>query len=199
MKNFLQVMKARRSYYGLEKCTTVSDETIIELVQEAVLYTPSAFNMQSSRTVVLFGADHTQLWKIALESLRPLISMEEFPATEEKISSFSAGYGTILYFDDTEVTEAYAQQYSLYKDNFPIWSQQSNGMLQFAIWNLLEEAGLGASLQHYNPLIDESVRNTWSLPASWKLIAQMPFGTPSSKPDPKEFVSIEKRVKVFGL
>lgn len=47
---------------------------------------------------------------------------------------------------------------------------------------MLEDTGLGASLQHYNPLIDDEVRKRWSLPREWKLIAQMPFGTPAGEP-----------------
>ena len=32
------------------------------------------------------------------------------------------------------------------------------GMLQLAVWTALAEKGLGASLQHYNPLIDDGGR-----------------------------------------
>ena len=35
----------------------------------------------------------------------------------------------------------------------------------------------GASLQHYNPLIDEAVAKQWHINPNWKLIAEMPFGT----------------------
>ena len=28
---------------------------------------------------------------------------------------------------------------------------------QFAVWNVLAEQGIGASLQHYNPIIDEKL------------------------------------------
>ena len=62
---------------------------------------------------------------------------------------------------------------------------------------MLEDAGLGASLQHYNPLIDEEVRKAWSLPDDWKLIAQMPFGTPTAQPGPKDVMSLDKRVFEF--
>ncbi|MDD4637257.1 MAG: nitroreductase family protein, partial [Bacteroidales bacterium] len=72
-----------------------------------------------------------------------------------------------------------------------------SAMHQFAVWNLLEEAGLGATLQHYNPLIDEEVRKTWNLPASWTLIAEMPFGTPVADAGEKTFQPIEDRVKIF--
>ena len=56
--------------------------------------------------------------------------------------------------------------FPLYKDNFPIWSLQANGMLEFAVWTSLEAEGLGASLQHYNPLVDDGVKKAWSLPES---------------------------------
>ena len=70
-------------------------------------------------------------------------------------------------------------------------------MLQFVVWTALEQTGLGASLQHYSPLIDEDVRNEWGLPENWKLIAQMPFGKPVAQPGEKQFSPLEARLKVF--
>lgn len=70
-------------------------------------------------------------------------------------------------------------------------------MHQLAIWTMLEDMGLGASLQHYNPLIDEAVRSAWSLDPEWELVAQMPFGAPAGEPGPKEFQPLEGRVLVF--
>lgn len=81
--------------------------------------------------------------------------------------------------------ESLQQQFTSYKDNFPLWSQQSNGMLQFVIWTSLENQGLGASLQHYNPLIDAQVKTQWDIPDSWNLIAEMPFGKPTQAPGEK--------------
>lgn len=113
------------------------------------------------------------------------------------MAGFRSGYGTILFFEDDAVIKSLQEQFELYKDNFPIWSQQSSGMLQFAIWTALELEGLGASLQHYNPLIDEAVKAEWNIPESWRLIAQMPFGNPTAEPGEKDFQPIEERVKVF--
>lgn len=53
-------------------------------------------------------------------------------------------------------------------------------MLQLFVWTALENEGLDASLQHYNPIIDEEVKKQWNIPESWKLIVQMPFGKPAS-------------------
>lgn len=55
----------------------------------------------------------------------------------------------------------------------------------------------GASLQHYNPLIDDEVKETFGIAADWKLIAQMPFGNILTPPGEKEFQPIEERVKVI--
>jgi len=70
-------------------------------------------------------------------------------------------------------------------------------MLQFAIWTALEIEGFGATLQHYNPLIDEKVRKEWDVPENWKLTAQMPFGKPVVLAGEKEFQPLENRVKIY--
>ncbi|MNV79128.1 hypothetical protein D3C71_1726630 [compost metagenome] len=88
-------------------------------------------------------------------------------------------------------------QYELYKDQFPVWSEQSNGMLQHVIWTAFRLEGLGASLQHYNPLIDDEVRRTWNIPAEWSLKAQMPFGAIGKDATTKEFKPLDLRLKVF--
>ena len=72
-------------------------------------------------------------------------------------------------------------------------------MLQFSVWTELAEEGVGASLQHYNPLIDDEVHSTFSLPTSWELIAQMPYGDIVTPAGPKESADVNERVKVLGL
>lgn len=197
MNGFLQAMQARRSYYALSKASPVSDEGLEALVRQAVEHTPSAFNMQSGRAVLLLGIHHDKLWQITLEALAAVTPPERFEATRQKIAAFAAGHGTVLFFDDTAVTQSFARQNPLYSASFPVWAQQAGGMLQFAVWTLLEEAGLGASLQHYNPLIDEAVKRVWQIPDSWQLLAQMPFGAPAGAPGEKAFEPLERRVKVY--
>jgi predicted oxidoreductase (fatty acid repression mutant protein) len=132
-----------------------------------------------------------------MEALRKIVPTSQFGPTEEKINSFREGYGTVLYFEDNSVVESLQQQFPLYKDNFPVWSQQSSGMHQYVIWTSLELEGLGASLQHYNVLIEDEVKREWNIPNNWKLIAQMPFGKPISQPDAKQFQPLEQRIKIF--
>lgn len=196
-KDFLTAVADRRSFYSISKASTVSDTRIKEIIDHAVKYTPSAFNSQSTRVVLLLGKHHEQLWDMAKEALRKIVPAENFGSTEDKINSFKNGYGTILYFEDSSIIEGLQNQFALYKDNFPVWSQQANGMHQFVIWTALEEEGLGASLQHYNEIIEADVKKEWKLPDNWKLIAQMPFGKPAASPDEKNYLPIEERVILF--
>ena len=89
-------------------------------------------------------------------------------------------------------------QFPLYADNFPTWSEHTSAMHQLVVWTLLEEAGFGASPQHYYPLIDEAVRQECQLPGNWRLIAQMPFGIPAEAPNEKTFNPIDERIRIFG-
>ena len=196
-KNFYNAMKERRSIYAISKESPVSDERIQEVIEEAVNHTPSAFNSQSSRVVVLLGESHNKLWDITMEALRKIVPAANFASTEEKINSFKAGYGSVLFFEDFSVVESLQKQFELYKDNFPVWAQQSSGMLQFTVWTALSIEGIGASLQHYNELIEDEIKKEFNISRDWKLIAQMPFGKAVMAAGDKEFMPIENRVKII--
>ncbi|CAM4027509.1 nitroreductase family protein [Saccharibacillus endophyticus] len=197
-KEFFEALKSRRSIYGIGKDVSVNEAKIQEIVEDAVKYTPTSFNSQTSRAVVLFGEQHDKVWDITLAELKKVAASEEaFAATTDKINSFKSGYGTILFFEDQDIVKNLQNQFALYADNFPIWADQSSGMLQLVVWTALNDEGLGATLQHYNPLIDAGVQEAWNLPSSWKLRAQMPFGSPLAPAGEKTFQPVEERVKVF--
>lgn len=196
-ETFIRALENRRSIYSIGNKSALPEETILEIVRRAVTAAPSAFNSQSSRVIVLFGKSHETLWNDTKEILRAAVTAGNFSKTEKKIDSFRSGFGTVLYFEDQDTVAGLQKQFPTYRDSFPVWSLESAGMLQLAVWTALEEAGLGASLQHYNPLIDETVRTRWEAPENWKLLAQMPFGCATGRPGPKEFMPVEKRVKVF--
>lgn len=197
-KSFKEALKARRTFYQIDNKSTLSDKEIRDLIRFAVEYVPSAFNSQTTRVVLLTGSAHEKLWTIVKDTLRKLVPADAFAKTEQKIDgSFSCGYGTVLYFEDMSIVHSLQESFPAYKDNFPVWSEQTDAMHQLVIWTLLEDAGMGASLQHYNPLIDDEVRKTWNLPDDWKLIAQMPFGIPVAQPGSKEVMSLDKRVFEF--
>lgn len=195
-RDFLEAVQNRRSHYALTAESPVSDERIQEIVETAVRYAPSAFNSQTSRVVILRGEEHKALWNIVLETLRPMVPPEAFGKTQAKIDAFAGAYGTLLFLENQEKVQELQKAFPDFAQNFPGWSEHGTGMIQFIIWTALEDEGLGASLQHYNPLIDEKVKARWNLPASWKLTAQMPFGKIVAPPQEKEYMDIRERVLV---
>lgn len=101
-----------------------------------------------------------------------------------------------MFLYDEETVNNLQEKFSGYADNFPVWANQANGMLQLAVWSALRELKVGASLQHYNPVIDERVKELFDIPSQYKLVAQMPFGGIVSEPDPKDKEDIEQRVSI---
>lgn len=176
MTHFITAVSNRRTNYTLSKDVTIPQETIVQTIQDVIREVPSAFNMQSGKVVIAFGETHDAIWKITMDTLRKIVPPANFATTEAKITSFAAAYGTVLYFDDTPIVDNMAAQFPLYAKNFPIWAQQANGMMQFAVWTALTDLGLGVNLQHYNPLIDQKVKETFGIPDGYRLISQMPFG-----------------------
>lgn len=197
--DFYEAVKARRSVYSLSRESTISDDRLEGIILEAVKNAPSAFNSQSGRAVLLLGAAHDGFWDATRGILHELAESEAaFEKTAAKLAGFKNSHGTVLFFEDTDVVRSFQDRFPLYKENFAIWSGNSAGMLQYLVWTSLTAEGLGASLQHYNPLVDGWVRERFDLPASWKLTAEMPFGKIAAPAGEKEFLPLEGRFKVFG-
>lgn len=194
---FTDLVKKRRTIYHLGREMKLSAEEINEIIYSAIHDSPSAFNSQSARFVVLFNEHHEKLWEIAKSALKKIVPEAEFPATEERINSFKAGYGTVLFFEDSATIENLQKEYALYAENFPKWSEQSTGINLYGVWLALADNNIGASVQHYNPLIDEEVFKTWDIPSSWQLKAQMPFGSIESPAAEKAYLERESRFKTF--
>ena len=196
-KNFIEAIKERRSIYAISKESPISDDKIVEIVEDVVKHVPSAFNSQTTRTVILLGEKHDKLWDITMEALRNIVPEKDFESTEAKINSFKAGHGTVLFFEDFAVVKSLQEQFELYKDNFPGWAVQTSGMMQFSVWTAFATEGIGGSLQHYTELIDAEVKKEFNIPESWKMLAQMPFGKIVKGAGEKAFNPIEDRVKVL--
>ena len=199
-RDFIEAVKHRRTYYDIGNKWLTTEHKVIEIVDTALLYIPSAFNVQSTRIVILFGEHHAKLWDITKETLRKIVPEKAFGRTQQKIdNNFAAGCGTILFYEDTEAVETQKREMPTYADMFDTYSVQTSAMHQFAIWTMLTDAGYGASLQHYNPLIDKPVAEQWDIPTEWRLMAEMPFGNPLKSPGPNiQHKPIAERRWIFG-
>lgn len=203
--SFLKALENRRSVYVLGRNTEVTDEKIVEILKEAVRQSPSSFNSQSARVIILLNDQVTTFWnELVATDLEATMVAQGVPAdaiaaTKEKLAMFGNSKGTALFFEDQDVVKGLQENLPLYAENFPIWSEQSTGIASVNAWTALSaELGLGANLQHYNPVIDASVEKAYGVPVSWKLRGQLNFGSIEVAPEAKDFMADEDRFKVFN-
>ena len=182
---FVEKLKQRRSIHVLGKKVHLSQTYLAQLILESVRSCPSALNSQSTRIVVLFNDSHHAFWDIVQDVQRRHMPAAIFEAEKLKIQQCQNAFGSILFFEDQTVIRELQKQKPLSAADFPIWSEQTLGMAQFAAWTALSETGLGACLQHYNPTIDHAVADYFSIDCNWKMRAQLVFGSIEKAADEK--------------
>ncbi|KAL9054652.1 MAG: hypothetical protein Q9162_004018 [Coniocarpon cinnabarinum] len=203
---FMEAVKGRRTYYALQKKSSISDARLKDIVDTAMISVPSAFNGQTSRVVVLLGKDHDQFWGYVWEAVKSHLrgKKDREASTKARMDGFANAYGTILFFEDPTPSNELALKFHRYADKFPSWADQHNGMLQHTLWVALEAEGMGVSIQHYNPLIDVVTKQRWNIPSDWGFKAQMVFGELKDGEsrlgwtENKEIQPLEQRVTWYG-
>lgn len=195
---FNKLTAQRRSIYALGDQLTNSPEEIYDLIITAIKNSPTAFNSQTVRAVVLFGKSSDIVWDIVEVALKEVVKdPQAFAKTQQKIASFRAGFGTVLFLTETDTVHELEKQFPAYADNFADWAEQGIGGAQQAVWTALAEQQIGASLQHYNPLIDDAIHQAFNLPDSWQLRAEMPFGSIEAPAGNKDFRDDSEKFKLI--
>ncbi|WP_436861205.1 nitroreductase family protein [Staphylococcus caeli] len=197
LESLQKAIETRRTIYSLDKEISISDKEVENIIEHAIKHVPSSFNSQSTRIVLLLEEKHDKFWDITKQALKNTMGSDrDFQPTSDKIDNFKHSHGTILYYEDETVVEGLQNQMPNYAENFAIWSNQTNAMHQFAIWTALSTECIGASLQHYNPLVDVAVAEAFDIPTTWKLVAQMPFGNIREDAGEKAFHDVSERFLV---
>ncbi|MFB4213014.1 nitroreductase family protein [Shouchella sp. JSM 1781072] len=192
MTTFFEAIQNRQAYVDLSAEAVVPKERIIEVIEHAIKYVPTPFNSQSSRVWLITGERHEQFWTHVKQL--ETISEEE----RKQVYQYEKGYGTVLFFEDYAAISEAQRKNPKYLEYFPTWSNQSSGMLQFTVWNALQVEGFGGNLTHYEAWTTESEKGKWSIPATWELKAQLPFGKPNGEALNKVEIDMEKQFKSFG-
>lgn len=183
---YSDILNTRRSIYILNKQLPVAEAEVINRIKEAVSLSPTAFMMQDVQAITLTEDNHQKLWnKIVHDALKEIVPPEAFKRTEVKLNAFSQGAGTILLFRNLDVIEQTKRDFATYAHEVDSWSWQNLGVVMINIWNSLAEVNVGANIQHYNPLIDDKVKATWSVPDNLQLVGQMIYGGIASRPGVK--------------
>lgn len=180
---FKDAVAARYSDYSLDDRMDeagVSFDDVVAMIRGIAPAVPSSYNSQTCRMFVLGGDDHREFWSIVTDVLRAKVGDEQrFARTESKMKGFSDAAGTILFYEKDADTDALIEKHPSYKDAFPAWAEHSSAMMQFAVWTGLYDMGLGANIQHYNPIIDDRVREAFGIPDGLRLVCQIVFGRPT--------------------
>ena len=137
MTYFTDLQKKRRSIYALGKDLELSNQELIETIQGAVLNTPTAFNSQTSRVVILLDEESDAFWnEIAYSELEKVTPAEAFEATKERLAGFAQAKGTILFYEDQDVVKGLQEQ-------FPLYAQLAEKYDIPANWKLRAQAPFG--------------------------------------------------------
>ncbi|CAI8498889.1 unnamed protein product [Hanseniaspora opuntiae] len=123
VETLLTAIKERRTIYSLkpELPAGVTLADIKDITQAILKDTPSAFNSQPNKVIILTGEAHKQ------------------------------AYGTILFIVDDDVTKGLQEGFPAWAAAFPDFAVTSNGAVQISTWTALSQLpGFGAHLQHYN-------------------------------------------------
>lgn len=205
--SFADALNHRRSVYALtdKLPSDLTDNIITNILKDAILHTPSAFNSQTSRIVLLVKDQHKMFWQQVTNILKPTYEdAQRWQSTEKRMKGFEAAYGSVLFFEDTKTIKKYVDSTPAYAGLFPGWSDHTTGMHQLVVWTALEAfEGMGANLQHYHykSEVEEEAKKTWGLPDEWEMKAQLVFGGVAEGGYPtegKEKLTTEETVKVFG-
>ena len=98
---FLDLITKRRTIYAIAKNVEQSPEYLTDLIQTAIKQSPSSFNSQSSRAVILFNSEHEKFWGFVADKLKAMPKTKSAAKTTAKMASFAAGVGTVLFLKIT--------------------------------------------------------------------------------------------------
>lgn len=178
VEGYLDYVKQRRSIRNLRH-DDVSDATIRHIV-EAARWSPSSFNSQPVRLVVL-KARHGEFWDFAEEQLRAKLTGDQLTRALSRLPGYRAGVFTLLFFEDSTVAANPPAG-----ANPTVWQSfavQAIGIAQVNVWNAVAAAGLATSDQHINYQIgDEALRSFLDLPETWVSYCVFPVGYPNETP-----------------
>lgn len=153
-------------------------ETVARL-RDAVVRTPSAFGVTPWQVVILHEQRET-FWDEVAAAFRAGLDGDRLQRYLERLEGFRSGAGVILIYEDLAARPALHQGWGLSEQTAHDFVQQGLGMLQLAIWLVLTEDGLVASLQHWDWLIQDRLATLLDLPTErYRLVSVLPVGEPA--------------------
>lgn len=198
MSTFVELAEKRRSVYALGTDSKYTQKDIEARIREVVKQVPTAFNSQTTRIVVLFDEASTKFWDHIYDVQKNVLEGGMVDWMNGVVTGAKNGIGTVLFFEDRDAVKEMPAQGAREE----AYKQNNNANAQYGVWLALAEMNLGASLQHFNvgyeQGFDKATKAMFNLPASYEMIAQMPFGSIEQELSEKEHIDTDVQVKVFS-
>lgn len=190
----MDVIEKRRSNYDLGNNLEISKKDLINLLRKIIYYSPSPFNVQSSKIVLLNKKSHHLLWTTVVEEfLKKNNNGDLLDSDKARIKREDKAYGTILFYKDERVIEEFKEKLDAYEQkSLNSWCIEESAMLQMNIWNELRLRNIGAHIVHFDD-IDEEVSVAFDIDKNYKLVAMMVFGNIIQEAAVKPKKDIDKR------
>ncbi|KAL6947425.1 hypothetical protein ACO0QE_002309 [Hanseniaspora vineae] len=185
----LDAVTARRSIYSLkpELPAGVKLADVESIVQTIIKETPTSFNSQVNRAVILAEDAHKKVWDQVLNSIND-------EKINQKVQSVKDdAYGTIVFFTDDATTEELQAKFPAWTSSFQSFAQASSGAAQIATWTTLATANVHGTLNHFNGYVKAALGDV--VPKNWTIEAQLVFG--SKNGEPREKTYIDNKVKLI--
>lgn len=93
----ISLLQNRRTIYAIGKNIQQTPEQLTELIQEAIRQSPSSFNSQSSRAVILFNTEHEKILGIRQRKLKEYATDEAAAENQQKWIALRQGW-ELFYF-----------------------------------------------------------------------------------------------------
>ncbi|MBC7240929.1 MAG: nitroreductase family protein [Anaerolineae bacterium] len=156
----------------------ISDETI-ERILEIARWTPSSYNSQPWHIVVV-RERLAELWDVIEAAGRQARAGRPVEKFLERLNGYRGASAVFFVFLDRAIVDeqlritTYAPA-----ERVESWARESLGMLQYAIWLAVVDAGLAASLHHFDSE-EEAICRFLEIPyPRFRLMGTMPVGLPA--------------------
>ena len=107
---YLKTLTARRTIYALkpELPGEITIKDIQSVVQTIIKETPTAFNSQPNRAIILTGEAHRKVWGQVADAI------ESPDGKRRPASARDEAFGSVIFFTDDKVTEKLKADFPAY-------------------------------------------------------------------------------------
>ncbi|KAK7194248.1 hypothetical protein NESM_000339600 [Novymonas esmeraldas] len=170
----------------------VTRDYLTTVVQRAVALTPSSFNSQSTRVVVLHGRMHRLFWQRLIGHTVHL-AKEAALLTDQVVPAAC----TVILCEDMDVVRRMQATFPKYASLLPGHAEQASAMCELSVVSALGCDGVATLSRHHRIDLHENFHEVFTVPPSWEMRAQIACGGCGNAGYEKETLSDDHYFKII--